>query len=65
VEWLDTSGESGYELDWSAATEMSMSFCREAGRPTARAEPLIGAVSHLATSDSIAGLVAAARSFSA
>jgi 2-methylcitrate dehydratase PrpD len=63
VEWIDEAGESGYDLDWDAACEMVMSFCRELGCAPEHARSLIDAADRVASSTTLGEVLRAALSF--
>jgi 2-methylcitrate dehydratase PrpD len=61
-EWLDTAGEEGYELTWSAATAMVTALYRESHCAERSGDALIDSVTRIQSMQTIAPLIAAAKS---
>jgi 2-methylcitrate dehydratase PrpD len=62
VEWLDSAGEEGYDLNWSTATATISALYRESDCPEASCDALIESVDRIVSAQTLAPLLTAARS---
>jgi 2-methylcitrate dehydratase PrpD len=61
VEWLDTAGEKGYDLTWSAATTMIAALYRESNCRQASCDALIESVQGIDATETLVPLLVAAN----